>query len=162
MQSQWRWSLTCELQIRTSKLLTESALYMSMALSRFKEARSVLEIALSIQTDGLLPPEEGTPAFESSIAARLGHSLAFTMHTTGKVSRYCGKYEEAAEFLQGALQLQGGGLSLSPSSRSSYDIAATLHELGVLYIKCGEWGLAKDLLSKSLNMKRVIQAYWSL
>ena len=157
-----RWSLAWELQIRASKLLTESALYMSMALSRFKEAHDVLKIALSIQTDGLLPPvEEGDVEPQTGpgvsldylgLSKRLGESLAFTMHTAGKVARYCGQYKEAAQFLHGALQLRGG--SMTSLTSSSYDIAATLHELGVLHIKQAEWESARDLLNQSLCMKR--------
>ncbi len=173
------WSLAVELQVRAGALLTEGALYMSMALSRFKEAASVLDVALQIQRVDLLEfagavtaadgggsaaardadaDDRGHPRY-FDLALRLRSGLAQTMHTAGKVSRYCGNYDEAHTFLQEALELQraaadigaeGGG----PGAGDSHAVAASMHELGVLHIKRAAWDMASELLQASLAMKR--------
>ena len=133
--------LLSELQIKTSELLTESALYMSMALSRFPEARTVLEVAMDIQKTS-----------NKIKSKRLLASMAKTLHAAGKVSRYCGRYEESNTFLNAAIALRGG------RTAQTYDVAADLHELGVLMIKRGKWSKAQILLKDSLSVQRVLDA----
>jgi tetratricopeptide (TPR) repeat protein len=139
--------LLVELQINTGTLLTESALYMSMALSRFREARDVLDLALQVQRS---KTEIALLNGSNILQKRLSRGLAHTMHTAGKVSRYCGEYDTAHAFLTDALAIRGG------RQKPSMDVAATLHELGVLMIKRGVWSEAQVLLEESLSMKRTI------
>jgi len=141
--------LLVELQISTGALLTESALYMSMALSRFREARGVLDLALRVQR---VPTGQGSQGSTTNggLQRRLSHGLAHTTLTAGKVSRYCGEYHMSHAYLAKALALHG------TRDHASADVAATLHEMGVLMIKRGLWSDAQRLLNESLVMKRAL------
>jgi len=130
--------LLLELQIKTGDLLTESALYMSMALSRFPEARDILEVAMEIQNVNKHP------------SIRLSFSMARTLHSAGKVSRYCGRWTESYTFLMSSMELRGG------REAHTHDVASDLHELGVLMIKMSRWSEARELLNSSLLIQRTL------
>ena len=135
--------LVAALQLRVSALLTQGALCMCFALSRFDQAQQALEAARAIQ-QSLLPP--GGVACGGG-ACSLQRGRALTLDTAGKVARYSGKLTEAEALLREALQLWR-------DSGDEGGAAATLHELGVVHLRRAEWESATALLKQSLAMKR--------
>ena len=138
----------------TSLLLTEAALYESMALSQFDEAAASLATAVRLQRFATAALDKGDRSILSSSPwiARLRDAQGATFLTRGKVSRYRGRLGEAEDALQAALALW------SEEESDSWEIAATLHELGVLCLKQGRSGQAGERLEESLAMKRRVKA----
>ena len=137
-----------------SLLLTEAALYESMALSQFDEAAASLATASRLQgfATAALGKRDGSGCGPPPWIARLRDAQGATLLTRGKVSRYRGRLGEAEESLQAALSLW------SEEESDSWEIAATLHELGVLCLKQGRPGEAGKRLEDSLAMKRRVKA----
>ena len=119
-----------------SVLLTEAAMYTSMALSGFDEAQRLLELALHMQEE-----VHGTGPHETT--ARI-------MYELGKVFRYRGNLDLAEETLQKALTMQ----QLVWISHEHLQIAATLHEIGVIFFKKQDLTKAETFLQRSLDLKR--------
>jgi tetratricopeptide (TPR) repeat protein len=119
-----------------SALLTEAAMYTSMALSGFDEAQRLLELALQMQEE-----LHGTGPDETT--ARI-------MYELGKVFRYRGNLDLAEETLQQALKMQ----QLVWTSHERLEIAVTLHEIGVIYFKKQDLAKAEAFLQRSLDLKR--------
>ena len=130
--------LLAALQLRVSGLLTQGALCMSMALSRFEPARQALEAARAIQ-------ELQGPWAWGGVELQRGRAL--TLDTYGKVARYCGQLGEAEGHLNGAL-------AMWRAVDDQVGAAATLHELGVVSLRRADWAAATALLQQSLGMKR--------
>ncbi|CAK0881438.1 unnamed protein product [Prorocentrum cordatum] len=126
-------------------LLTDVALYMSMALSRFDEANAELEIATRFHKFHL-------PGGLTAVSA----DLARTLHTRGQVARYRGKLREASANLDAALEMRR---SLSRQAEPHlWDVASTLHETGILRLRQQLPEAAEALLRESLGMKRSLRA----
>eukprot|EP00966_Prymnesium_polylepis_P220685 5104480-Prymnesium_polylepis.1 len=125
------------LQLRVSALLTRGALCMSMALSRFEQARQALAAARAIQEQPL-----GSSGSRSAgpIEVELQRGRAFTLETGGKVSRYCGQLSEAEGLLREAL-------ALWRECADKDGAASTLHELGVVHLRRADWQAATELLT---------------
>ena len=119
-----------------SDLLTEGAMYTSMALSGFDEAQRLLELALQMQkgVHGKEPHE----------------ATARTMYELGKVLRYCGNLDLAEDMLQQALEMQ----RKIWTSGECLEIAMTLHEMGVMHFKKQNLEQAGNFLQHSLDLKR--------
>ena len=131
-------ALMAALQLRVSALLTRGALCMSMALSRFEQARQALATARLIQDQ---------PLSTSASTTELQRGRALTLETAGKVARYCGQLSEAEALLREALQLWR-------DCADENGTASTLHELGVVHLRRADWAAATELLTQSLEMKR--------
>ena len=80
--------LLSALQIKTSELLTESALYMSMALSRFPEARTVLEVAMQIQKMSNCPSAQLSASMARTEASVFTPALAASSSVCISVSTW--------------------------------------------------------------------------
>ena len=119
-----------------SSLLTEAALYTSMALSGFDEAQRLLELSLQMQ--------------EGVHGGKPHKATARTMYELGKVFRYCGNLDMAGEMLQQALKMQ----KKVWKSHDCLEIAMTLHEMGVMYFKKQNLEQAGSFLQNSLDLKR--------
>ena len=122
-----------------SVLLTEAAMYTSMALSGFDEAQRLLELALHMQEE-MHGPHETT--------ARIMY--ANTLCELGKVFRYRGNLDLAEETLQKALTIQ----QLVWINHERLEIAVTLHEIGVIFFKKQDLTKAETFLQRSLDLKR--------
>ena len=125
---------------------------MSMALSRFEQARRALESARAIQNrrrPGHTPPDAraGGRAAHADETLALRRGRAFTLDTAGKVARYCGELAEAEGLLHAALELWR-------DCADEAGAAASLHELGVVHLRRADWPAATTLLRQSLAMKR--------
>eukprot|EP00931_Biecheleriopsis_adriatica_P078455 TRINITY_DN51913_c0_g1_i1.p1 TRINITY_DN51913_c0_g1~~TRINITY_DN51913_c0_g1_i1.p1 ORF type:complete len:785 (+),score=160.23 TRINITY_DN51913_c0_g1_i1:165-2357(+) len=132
---------------QAATLLTEAALYLSMALSRFDEANALLEIATRVQ-------HARGPA--RSCGSEVQADMARILHTKGQVARYRGKLQEAGVNLDEALQMRR---QLARRAETNlWDVAASLHELGVLRQKELLPEAAELLLRESLQMKRALRA----
>jgi tetratricopeptide (TPR) repeat protein len=115
---------------------------MSVALSRFDEAREALEAARAIQ-DHEAEPGSGAALVE------LRRGRATTLDAAGKVARYRGQLGEADALLRKAL-------GIWRAIGDERGAAQTLHELGVLYLRRADWAMASSLLQQSLDMKRSV------
>ena len=141
-----------------SALLTECGVCISMALSRFDEARYVPRNPKSAHqliqntSAGILSLSSGwrRHVLELSLALqdRLGAALepasgrpshharlvAGTLYEYGKVLRYCGTFEPARLRLAEALEVQKAAAA-EGGGDEQLAVARTLHELGVLHFK---------------------------
>lgn len=136
--------VTADVAISAAELLTEAALYMSMALSQFEEADNVLDQALEMYR------------VRNSSDSRHTAALALTLHTRGKVARYRNKFEDAAKNLAEALSIRRALCKVSDLYK--WDVASSLHELGVLQLKMSQPEQAESLLLESLTMQRALKA----
>jgi tetratricopeptide (TPR) repeat protein len=121
----------CSLKIDAGILLCECALYMSMVLSHFHAALSLLDEACSTLEDIPITTE------------KIKNALARAYLTRGKVARYCGEYGNSDADMKSALSY----------ATAEFDISAIHHEIGVLALKNDDFEHAKDALLKSLAIK---------
>ena len=133
LQTKLQFSIS--LKVDAATLLCECALYMSMVLSHFHAALSLLDIACGTLED--------IPLKKDHDEANVKNALARAYLTRGKVARYCGEYDNSDENMKRALSY----------ATSVFDISAIYHEIGVLALKKDNFKHAKMALIKSLNLK---------
>ena len=129
--------------LEAAALSREAGMFSAMALNRFEEAQSSLELALRILDAGKLKRKD------------LQISRAACLHELGKVFRYHGSEAKAEEALHEALDLRNQWIGVDMESRR--DVAATLHELGILEVKNHNLGAAADFLDRSLRLRKNLQ-----
>lgn len=138
-----------------SLLMIGAATYLSFVLSRYKNARTLLEDSIAN-----LRSESCTYALPCCASYRicrvlesleragdLNDVISSNLHELGRQLRYCGDYTKANEMLISALEMR-------KQSRDELSVADTLQELGVLAVRRHNLSEGKEYLLESLSIKK--------
>ena len=129
--------------IETAVLSREAGVFSAMALNRFEEAQSSLELSLKILDDAKDRKHE------------VMRARAAALHELGRVFRYQGQLQKSEDKLQDALEIQNRIRRKDIEAR--FGVAATLHELGVLEAKKHCLDSAATFLTQALELRRSLE-----
>lgn len=130
--------------VETATLSKEVGILATMALNRFVEAESALELSLKI----LSQAERSTPSHLKVQAE--------TLYELGRVLRYRGNFEKSEEKLRESLLIRKNLKRHDPTINQS--IADTLHEIGMVEVKQHNLDSAASFFQQALDLRQVMDA----